>query len=116
MADIKIVFRGDTFTIPDTKAFMVGEIVEDIASLQEVFSWLRQPRYFKMSRCLGAMLRFAGSRASDEDVHAELMAQLSGGRADELIGSIYMLTAVLMHGAPESKKGEEDEPEKANAS
>lgn len=115
MADIKIIFRGDTFVIPDTKAFMVGEIVEEIASLPEVFSWLKAPRYFKMARCLGAMLRFAGSRATDEEVHAEFMTLLAAGRIEELAGSIYMLTAVLMHGAPEAKPSEDAPSEKESA-
>lgn len=114
MAEIKIVFRGDEFVIPESKAFAVGELVEDIATLQEVFSWLRSPRYFKMARCLGAMLRFCGSRATDEEVHAELMAQLTERRGEELIGAVYTLTSVLMHGAPQSKGGGDTEKDSAS--
>lgn len=114
MAEIKLIFRGDEFVIPESKAFAVGELVEDIATLPEVFSWMRTPRYFKMARCLGAMLRFAGSRATDEEIHAELMAQIAERRGEDLIGAIYTLTSVLMHGAPAAKSG--DKTEKQDAS
>jgi hypothetical protein len=108
MADIRIEFRGKEYLIPESKSFAVGELVEDVASLPEILDWLRRPRYFKMSRCVGTMLRFAGARVSDSDVHAELMLQLTERKTETLIGSIYMLTSVLMQGAPEPKAGNKD--------
>lgn len=117
MTDIRIEFRGKEYLIPETRAFAVGELVEDIATLPEVLDWLRRPRYFKMSRCIGAMLRFAGARVTDEDVHSELMAHLTERQTETLAASIFMLTSILMRGALEAKAGKaEAEPEKDGAS
>lgn len=116
MADIRITFKGVEYTIPENRAFAVGELVEGIATLAEVFSWASTPRYFKMARCLGAMLRFAGATVTDEQVHSELMALLKQHQSEELIGSIYMLVSVLMMGAPEASGSSDGEPEKPAAS
>lgn len=115
MADIVIKFRGEEFIIPESKAFAVGERVEDIATLSEVYSWLQRPRYHKMARCLGAMIRFAGGVVTDEDVHRELMTLLTTQRGDELFSAVFLLTDLLMHGAPE-KKGDGETAEKPPAS
>lgn len=116
MQTIELNFKGEKFTIPDTKAFAVGELVEDIASLSEVLSWSRNPRYHKMARCIGAMLRFAGARVTDEEVHREIIAAVANGQAEEVVGGVFMLVNVLMHGAPEAKSGGEEPAGKASAS
>jgi predicted secreted protein len=107
MGDIILKFRGQEFSIPDSRAFEAGEAVEEIASLMEVSSWHRRPKFHKMARCVGALLRMAGSKASDREVHADMMAGFSAGNAAEHLGALNMLLSVMMDGAPEAKGGAE---------
>lgn len=101
---IVILYKGAEYTIPDDKAFVIGEQVEDIALLSEVVKWNRDPHYHKMARCLGAMLRFAGCKTSDKDVHSELMASLYSSGENGFLGQALMgLVAVLTDGLPDVK-------------
>jgi hypothetical protein len=114
MADIVIAFNGEEFTIPEIRAFEIGERVEDIASLPEVLSWAKTPKFFKMARCIGVMLRAAGGRMTDKDVHKQMMADFGAGNPSAYFAALSSLVAVLMDGAPPNTGG--GEPEKTDAS
>jgi hypothetical protein len=114
MADIIIAFKGEEFVIPESRAFEIGERVEDIASLPEVLAWAKTPKFHKMARCIGAMLRAAGGRVTDKEVHAQMMVDFRGGNPSAYFAALASLVAVLMDGAPQGKGG--DEPEKTDAS
>lgn len=114
MADIIIAFKGEEFTIPETRAFEVGERVEEIASLPEVLGWAKNPKFFKMARCIGVMLRAAGGRATDKQVHQQMMADFNAGNPSAFFVALAALVAVLMDGAPQNNGG--GEPEKTDAS
>lgn len=113
MPDIVIAFKGDEFVIPESRAFEIGERVEEIASLPEVLSWAKTPKFFKMARCIGVMLRAAGGRMTDKQVHAQMMADFQSGHPAAYFAALASLVAVLMDGAPQGKGG--DEPEKTDA-
>ena len=117
MQAINITFKGKTYTIPAYKAFEVGEAVEDIATLIDMVRWRSNPNFHKISRCYGVMLRFAGAKASDSDVHSEMMAQIKAvqvnstvPRAENLfhLQAIQSLMEVLMDGMPEEMRGDTD--------
>lgn len=114
MADIIIAFKGEEFVIPESRAFEIGERVEDIASLPEVLSWAKTPKFYKMARCIGTMLRAAGGRMTDKEVHTQMMVDFQGGNPSAYFAALASLVAVLMDGAPQGKGG--DEPEKPAAS
>lgn len=120
MADIRIQFRGEEYLIPETRAFEIGERIEQIAPLTEVIGWQRKPRFFTMARCIGEMLRFAGAKVTDKDVHRELIAQFMGRDAAATMGALFLLTTVLMGDAPatdgEPQAADEGEPGKPEAS
>ena len=117
MANIKLMFRGDTYTIPEDRAFEAGEAVEEIVTLAELAGWGRKPKFHKLSRCFGELLRFAGCKVSDREVHAEMMAQMKRDPTSQdsvALSAINALVAILMDGAPEA---DGDEPAgKKNAS
>lgn len=113
MADIIIAFNGEEFTIPETRAFEIGERVEEIAALPEVLSWAKTPKFFKMARCIGVMLRAAGGRMTDREVHKQMMQDFTAGNPSAYFAALASLVAVLMDGAPQGKGGE---PEKTDAS
>lgn len=113
MPDIKIIFRDEEFVIPETRAFEVGERVEEIASLPEVISWAKNPKFFKMARCIGVMLRSVGGRMTDKDIHKQMMADFNAGNPAAYFTALAALVGVLMDGAPQSSGGE---PEKTDAS
>jgi hypothetical protein len=111
MAGIVMNFREKEYRIPEEKAFAVGEEVEDIVSLSELMSWGKEPRFHKIARCYGVMLRAAGAKVSDREVHTDMMDQIkafgaAGADAEAVAGSIVAaqavgaLIAVLMDGAP----------------
>lgn len=106
MADIVLKWKGAEFRIPDKRAFEIGEQVEDIVTLTEIASWGTSPKFFKIAKCFGAMLRFAGCRVSDAEVHKEMMAGVKAGTmAEDLVAAqaIAGLIAVLMDGAPDGE-------------
>ncbi len=111
MAAIVMTFRGKDYRIPEEKAFAVGEQVEDIVTLPELMSWGSAPKFYKVARCYGVMLRSAGAKVSDAEIHREMMAQIAeigaagGGDAEGAktvmaTQAVASLIAVLMDGVP----------------
>ncbi|WP_395543277.1 hypothetical protein [Neotabrizicola sp. sgz301269] len=117
MAEVKITWKDAEYVIPDTRAFQIGERIEEIAPLGEILGWLHQPRFFKMARCLGEMLRFAGCKVSDQEVHAQLVGSM--GKADDgdnFAGAVFALVDLLMGDAPKGGEGKIDPEGKPDAS
>jgi hypothetical protein len=126
MPAIRINWRGETYLIPAHKAFEVGAAVEEIVTLGEIGSWAGRVPFFKIAKAYGVMLRMAGAKVTDSEVHEDIMASLeAAGRARvdggpdpaELAGLAAMnaLVACLMGGAPKSDE-EAEAPGKATAS
>lgn len=124
--EIKLTFKGQEYAVPESRAFDLGERVEEVVTLAEMASWGRSPRYFKIAKAFGVMLRFAGCKVSDAEVKAELdasiMAAARDNGADEgdvreifAIKAVEQLQAVLFDGAP-SADGESGGPGKTTAS
>lgn len=107
MADIVIAFKGEEYVIPESRAFEIGERVEEIASLPEVLTWAKVPKFFKMARCIGVMLRAAGGLATDRQVHKQMMADFETGNPAAYFSALAALVAVLMDGAPAGGKADE---------
>ena len=113
MADIVMTFRGAEYRIPDAQIFEVGSQVEDIARFYEISGWLTNPHLHKLSRCVGVMLRAAGAKVTDREVHAELAVSAANGGGSYMISILFSLITALMDGAPESG-GEPGEPTPAS--
>jgi hypothetical protein len=110
MADIRIIFGGEEYVIPESRAFEIGERVEDIATLPEILGWAKKPKFFRMARCVGEMLRAAGGRMTDKEVHTEMMKDFSAGNPGAYFAALSSLVAVLMDGALTGKGGDEGKP------
>lgn len=121
MSRIKLKFRGKTWVIPETKAFEAGERVEEIVTLGEMAGWGAAPKFHKLARAFAELLRFAGCKVTNTEVHSAMMAEVKaiavtmkdGVVPDEarmLVAAqaIGALSAVLMDGAPEGDLGGED--------
>lgn len=102
-------WRGKNYTIPATSAFEIGEKIEDIATLADVASWGNRPKMFKLARCYGEMLRFAGCKVADATV-LEAITPVAGQEQDAAATAIKALVDLLLTGAPEP--GAEAEPPK----
>ena len=111
MKNISLTFRGQTYAIPETRAFELGAAVEEVVTLAEIATWGRHPRYFKIARAFGVMLRFAGCKVSDAEVKAEIDASIAvaverGDGSEDAVGEIFAVQAVqqlqevLFDGAP----------------
>lgn len=118
MANINLKFKGDEYTISENKAFEVGEAVEDVLTISEIAAMSENPKFFKIAKCFGVMLRFAGAKVSDKEVHSEMMREVSalGDDAEEAktllaAQAMHSLMAVLMDGAP-LDEDEGETPEK----
>jgi hypothetical protein len=98
MPDIKLRYKGAEYTIPEDRAFQIGERVEQIATLGEISAWQARPQYHRMARCIGEVLRFAGCKTSDREVMAELMASLKSTDVDFLGAVLVALIGVLTDG------------------
>lgn len=111
MANLILKFRGKTYVVPETRAFELGAEVEEVVTLSEIASWGNNPRFFKIARAFGVMLRFAGARVSDTEVKDEIDASVAGAvaagaaqmAAKELFAAVAVqqLAAILFKGAPE---------------
>lgn len=124
MAGIVMTFRGAEYRIPEDRAFAVGEEIEDIVTLPELIAFGTAPKFHKVARCYGVMLRHAGATVSDREVYAEMMGQIASvgaaGKAGAEAAKAVMATqavaaliAVLMDGVP---TGGDAAPGKATAS
>lgn len=100
MADIILKFKGQEYVLPEDRAMMAGEAIEEVATLPEVIGWARKPQFVRMARCFAAVLRLAGGQATDRDVHSEMMAGFRDGQPGAHFAALSALVAVLMDGAP----------------
>lgn len=117
MPNIKLTWAGKDYTIPEKKAFEVGDEIEDVLTLYELAAMSEKPKFHKLARCFAIMLRCAGCKVSDRDVHSEMMRQVRTGAGEEMVAAnaVNALMAILLDGAPEAEGGEVSS-EKAGAS
>lgn len=121
MQPIRLTFRGKDYEIPASRAFRAGAAVEEVVTLGEITSWGSKPRFFAIASAFGVLLRFAGCKVSDEEVHSDMMAGMRGGDDANATGDVAAVVAInalmncLMGGAPPASPGE-DAPEKPTAS
>ncbi len=117
MSEIRLVWKGEEIVIPEDRAFAIGEQVEEIVTLAEIATWTTNPRMFKLARAFATMLRFAGKRVSDRQVHDAIMGRDSDKEdaASQAAAAMTGLVEVLMGGAPPAS-GEAKKPGKASAS
>lgn len=120
MADIVLIFRGEEYRIPDDKAFEVGGRVEEIVTIADLGLLAANPKFNVLARAMGVMLRFAGCKVSDREVHREMMRQIKSGKPgagrEAALDAVFQLGAVLMDGAPTDGDGDGAAPEKDAAS
>lgn len=100
MRDIRITWKGKPLTIPASRAFEVGEAVEDIITLREIATWGDRPKFFKMARAYAAILRVAGVIVTPEAVHAEIMRTVPAGQENFAMAGLAALAEILMGDAP----------------
>lgn len=109
---IKLEWAGKSYTIPEKDAFAVGELVEDVITLGEIPEMAKRPKFHKIARAYGEMLRFAGCKVQDQEIHSAMMAQVkAAGGGDEgaqiiATSAISALVEILMDGAPQEGDGE----------
>jgi len=119
MGNITLKFKGEEYTIAESQAFEAAEQVEDVLTISEIAAMQANPKFVKIAKCFGVLLRFAGCKVSDRDVHSEMMAEVmkmsedDATEAKEMLAAqaIGSLMAVLLDGAPEDDEAED--PKKA---
>jgi hypothetical protein len=117
---IALEWAGKKFTILESEAFAVGELVEDIITLGELPDLAKRPKFHKIARVYGEMLRFAGAKVTDQEIHSAMMAQVkaAGGGDDgaQIIAgaAISALVEILMDGAPQDDEGDTEKKSAAS--
>jgi hypothetical protein len=113
---IEMEWKGRQYVVPENRAFELGEMVEDIITLAELPEFAARPKFRKIARVYGAMLRFAGAKCTDEEVHSAIMAEIKTGseRQELATRAITMLVDVLMDGAPTNGGAETGKKESAS--
>lgn len=119
MKVIKIEWGGETYTINENEAFEIGERIEDIITMGDLAKMQMEasPKFRKLSRCFAEMINFAGGRASPQDVHTQMMAQIKSTEAtapEDLFVTIAIntLLEIMMDGVPEGEGGDDAEKKK----
>jgi hypothetical protein len=116
---IALEWKGKTYRISEAEAFEVGELVEDIICLAEIPEMAKRPKFFKIARVYGEMLRFAGAKVTNDEVFSAMMDQVkaAGGGEEQKVAiafsALAALVDILMDGAPSD---EGDDGKKVNAS
>lgn len=114
MRAVNMRWRGKDYTIPATKAFQIGEQIEDIVTIAEISQWATKPKMHKLARCYATMLRFAGCKVADATVFDEIMgAQADADGNMAAAQAIGALAELLTGGSPD---GDGDPAEKTSAS
>ena len=98
MRAVEMVWRGVTYTIPANRAFAVGEEIEDIAPISVIASWGVHPRWRKLARCYGIMLRHAGAKVADETI-LESITPIDGVDKNDAAIATKALIDLLLAGA-----------------
>lgn len=106
MQRITLSWKGKDFVIRESEAFEAGEAVEEIVTLAELASYAERPKFRKLARCYGALLRFAGASVTDAEIHSAMMDEIKAmedtGQDVRLLAAdaVSTLMHVLMDGAP----------------
>lgn len=94
-ADFAVEWAGAPYTIPARKIMRAIAVVEDIVTLGELSTMVRDDRLklSKVAAAYGALLRFAGASVDDEQVYAGLF---SGGAQTTAMASINGLLGLMI--------------------
>ncbi len=110
MRAIEVEWGGEEYVIPENEAFEVGEAIEDVIALSDLPDLAKRPRFRKIARVYGIILRHAGASVTDAQIHGQMMDQLKSGDADAenmlALQAMAQITEVLMDGAPEVEDAE----------
>lgn len=99
---IELEWQGETYVIPESETFEVAEQVEEIIDLADLERFRRNPKFTKIAKCYGVMLRHAGARVSDSEIHQEIVhgAMGDGQEAYMALQAITVMTHLLTSGMP----------------
>lgn len=95
-AEVRLNWKGRDYVIPPDRVMRAIAVVEDVVTIAELGEMATIPKARKLTRlaeAFGAVLRFAGAEASDEEVYAGLFDKNSKGAA---IQAVMALLAMMM--------------------
>ena len=106
MKKITIEWAGETYTIKESDAFAVGEMIEEIIPLTELAAMKDHPKFHKIARCYSVMINYAGGNTTPGYVHSAMMKEIKAADGTETQGllaitALAILMEFLMDGAPE---------------
>lgn len=125
--DVVLRWKGQEYRIPENRAFEAGAELEEVVTLAELQSFGNRPKFFKIARAMGVLLRFAGAKVSDAEIKREIDASINRvvaqgdateGEAKEIyaVTAISQLVEVLFDGAAAADGGEDASPGETTAS
>jgi hypothetical protein len=111
--DYKIEWNGTTHTIPSNQLLPVIAAVEEIITLQELFTTAAELRLplVRLSRAFGVILRAAGADVSDETVYLEMFSE--GDLQDKMLDAVNGLLGLMV--PPEDMQAGAKAPGKCKA-
>jgi hypothetical protein len=94
----EILWRDETYTVPPEKILAAIAIVEEHMTIADLArdSQSGSFRMSRVARAWGALLRFCGSRVTDEDVYGELFQGDSDTMRKRLVDSVGALLTLLV--------------------
>lgn len=111
---IALTWDGETVTIPETQAFEVADLVEDIIPLGEFGEAVNSMKSRKIAECYSVMLNFAGIPVTKEEVFSKLISRIDASKGVTAVqafkDAIEGLAAVLTNGmeTPAGSSGGDD--------
>ncbi len=95
---VELVWKDHTYTILPDRVLGAIAVIEGHLTMSELAQEAQSGhlRLARLSRTFGALLRYAGSRVTDDEIYAELFRGEPGEVRQRIIDSVNILMALMV--------------------
>lgn len=95
-----VVWRGTEYVIPATRIMGAIATIEEVITLVELSTSMKEgkPPLHKIAKAYAGVLRYAGAKATDEEVYAGMFA--NGLNPDQILAATYGLMELMIPKQP----------------
>lgn len=110
-SEIKLTWDGTTYTIPPRRVLEAISAVEEVITLDVLQRYMHKgsPPLAKIAMAYGALLRFAGAEAENDDVYSALFSGNSGAVMASTVQTLLLLMlppdSIIQNHAAKGGKG-----------
>lgn len=104
--EVRLTWNGVDYVIPPDRMMRCIAMIEEIITLAELHRDMaaRRPRLAKLAQSFGAVLRYAGAAATDDEVYAA-MYKSGKDMHEQITGTTHTLLMLMMPPASLKMRG-----------